>query len=73
MNFGQWIRRVDALMLRRYLITMADAGWSAPDLRRHFDDGVDPVTFVNWVGMKYALTDALEVGLRYGSIRELTT
>ena len=64
MSFDRWVRHVDALMSRRYLITTTDAGWSASDLLRHFNDGVEAAAFVRWFGDKYDLTSVFEIGLQ---------
>lgn len=50
-DFDEWKRQVDEWYRKIYGITLADAGDSDEDLRRHFPD-MEPKEYVQWIGDK---------------------
>lgn len=50
-----WLAEVDRLMKRDWCIDIADAGISAGDLARYWQNGAEPFEFVEWFAEKYDL------------------
>ena len=50
-----WVKQVDVLMKRDWLINTSDAGLSEEDVLRYWSHGETPDEFVAWFAEKYDL------------------
>jgi len=63
-SYRDWREAVDRHLHQNYCITIEDAGIDEDYLVHHWQLNEPPSEFVKWVGNKYDLTSAREVGLR---------
>ncbi len=63
-SYRDWREAVDRHLHRNYCITIEDAGMDEDYIVRHWQSNETPSEFIEWVGNKYDLTSACEVGLR---------
>ncbi|MGE5564821.1 MAG: hypothetical protein ACM3YN_01505 [Parcubacteria group bacterium] len=59
-HFTVWKQEADTELRLRWAIGLNDAGISDEELRKHFQDGVHALDFVEWFARKYDLTDFSE-------------
>lgn len=57
MTFKQWKAEASRLLLRTYLIDLADAGAPAEILKRFWAGGESPAEYVEYLGRKFDLVE----------------
>ena len=63
--YREWRLQLDRELLRRWCISIEDAGLADDSLQTEWRAGESPATFADRFGRKYDLTHRSEIGLRY--------